>query len=88
VENHFGQNWQRFTERQGEMTEKLYLYDVVDATPRFVVRGRMVCRLTSGEAVFAIDGDARTMTPIGADKPRVQDPRRLGRRRHVFPEDW
>jgi hypothetical protein len=50
------------------MTEKLYLYDVVDATPRFVVRGRTVCRL-SGEAVYVIDGEEKTMTPVGADKP-------------------
>jgi hypothetical protein len=50
------------------MTEKLYLYDVVDATPRFVVHGNRVCRL-NGEAVFVIDGDARTLTPVGADKP-------------------
>jgi len=55
-------------EGRGEMTEKLYLYDAVDATPRFVVHGSRVCRL-NGEAVFVIDGDARTMTPIGADKP-------------------
>jgi hypothetical protein len=53
------------------MTEKLYLYDVVDATPRFVVHGSRVCRL-NGEAVFVIDGDARTMTPCGADKPQFK----------------
>jgi hypothetical protein len=69
VENHFGQNWQQTEGRQGKMTEKLYLYDVVDATPRFFVRGRTVCRLTSGEAVYVIDGDEKTMTPAGADKP-------------------
>jgi hypothetical protein len=50
------------------MTEKLYLYDVVDATPRFVVHGSRVCRL-NGEAVYAIDGEAKTMTPIGATAP-------------------
>jgi hypothetical protein len=50
------------------MTEKLYFYDVVDAMPRFVVHGSRVCRL-NGQAVFVIDGDARTMTPIGAEKP-------------------
>jgi hypothetical protein len=33
------------------------------ATPRFVVRGRTVCRLTNGEAVFTIDGEEKTMTP-------------------------
>jgi hypothetical protein len=27
------------------MTEKLSFYDVVDATPRFVVHGSRVCRL-------------------------------------------
>lgn len=51
------------------MTEKLYFYDVVDATPRFVVHGSRVCRLTNGEAVYVIDGEAKTMTPVGADKP-------------------
>jgi hypothetical protein len=68
VERYFGQNWQQTDGRQGEMTEKLYLYDVVDAMPRFVVRGRTVCRL-SGEAVYVIDGEEKTMTPCGADKP-------------------
>jgi hypothetical protein len=50
------------------MTEKLYFYDVVDTMSRFVVHGSRVCRL-NGEAVFAIDGEAKTMTPIGAEKP-------------------
>jgi hypothetical protein len=50
------------------MTEKLYLYDVVDAAPRFVVHGSRVCRL-NGEAVYTIDAEQKTMTPVGADKP-------------------
>jgi hypothetical protein len=50
------------------MTEKLYLYDVVDAAPRFVVHGSRVCRL-NGEAVDTIDAEQKTMTPVGADKP-------------------
>jgi hypothetical protein len=49
------------------------------STPRLVVRGSTVCRL-NGEAVYVIDGDAKTMTPIGADKPRVQTQRRMGHR--------
>jgi hypothetical protein len=50
------------------MTEKLYLYDVVDATPKFFVRGSTVCKL-NGETVYTIDGEQETMTPLGADKP-------------------
>jgi hypothetical protein len=53
------------------MTEKLYLYDVVDATPRFYVVGKTVYRL-NGEALYTIDGAAKTMTPIGATEPVFQ----------------
>jgi hypothetical protein len=47
---------------------KLYLFDTVDATPRFYVVGKTVYRL-NGEAVFVIDGEKHRMTPIGSPKP-------------------
>jgi hypothetical protein len=71
VQSHFGQNSQETHERQGEMTEKLYLYDVANAAPRFYVIGKTVYRL-NGEAVYTIDGAAKTMTPIGATEPVFQ----------------
>jgi hypothetical protein len=58
------------------MTEKLYLYDVVDAAPRFFVRGSTVCKL-SGEPTYAIEGEKRTMVPVGGGQAGVQDQRRM-----------
>jgi hypothetical protein len=50
------------------MTEKLYLYDVVDATPPFYVIGNTVHRL-NGEPVYTIDGEKKQMRPVGATEP-------------------
>jgi hypothetical protein len=47
---------------------KLYLYDAVDASPKFFVKGSTVYRL-NGEAAFTIDGEKQRMTPMGSTKP-------------------
>jgi hypothetical protein len=47
---------------------KLYLFDAVDATPRFYVVGKSVYRL-NGEPAFVIAGEKQRMTPMGSTKP-------------------
>jgi hypothetical protein len=47
---------------------KLYLFDVVDAMPRFYVVGKTVYRL-NGEPVFVIDGEKQRMIPMNSSKP-------------------